>query len=67
MNFLNLINAAVREEMAKVIDEEVTAAQARIADRIRQSADKLALQVLAQYDVENKADRLIITVKKGAA
>lgn len=64
MDFMKAIQAAVRLEIDKITDEEVKAAQARVVERVRHSADRLALRVLAQYDVESRTDRLIITVKK---
>lgn len=60
------IMAAIKAEVAKIADEEAKLAAARVALRVRESVDRLALGVLSSYVVERGQTDIRITVRKDA-
>lgn len=58
------IEVGVRHQIEAVFEEEIKAAQQRIEQRVRGEMDKLALRLLADYNVERMGHNLVITVKK---
>lgn len=61
---MRAIERAVREDIYRITEEETVAAQQRIAKRINARADKLALDILARYNLADRENELVITVKK---
>lgn len=60
----NAIQAAVREEIEKIIAEEAEAAHVRVGQRIKAMVDQIALSVMRHYDVSTIHDGIHIVVKK---
>lgn len=61
---IKAIELGVRQQIDAVFEEEIKAAQQRIEQRVRGEMDKLALRLLADYNIERMGANLIITVKK---
>lgn len=61
---LQAIETAVRSKISEVMEREIKAAQQRVEDLVRQEVDRIALNLLRNYDVANRRDELVITVKK---
>lgn len=58
------IQLAVRQEIGRIIEEEVATAQANVQRRIRETADKLALSIMSNYRVYEQDMKIIIEVNK---
>lgn len=58
------IGRAVKDELARIIDEETADAIKRVRERMAGATDQLALKLLLLYSVERRGMDLIITVKK---
>lgn len=58
------IRAAVKAEIGKIIEEEAAKAQEEAERRIRNIADRLALNILSEYLVYENGARVVIEVKK---
>lgn len=58
------IRDGIRKRIGEIAQEETAAAQRRIAERVSQELDKLALNLLSHYDVRSMGDRIVIEVRK---
>jgi hypothetical protein len=64
-NFMmKAIEAEVRHEISRIIEEEIKLAQEKVAQRTRGALDTMALKLLRYYDVQRSGENLVITVKK---
>ena len=61
---LKAITAAIKEETTVRVDKAIKEAKQRVEKEIRASVDKIALSVLAEYDVSSQNNHIIIKVKK---
>lgn len=62
--FFESLQTMLRGRLDEIASEEIEAATARIRARIGEEVDRLALSLLAEYEVSSRTDRLVITVKK---
>ncbi|WP_421440677.1 hypothetical protein [Agrobacterium tumefaciens] len=63
-DFNRMLQSQFQKRLHEIADEEIAAANKRVADRIKREIDSIALSVLQDYDVYMNQDRLVITVKK---
>jgi len=61
---LKSIQAAVRQHIEREIAEVVETAKKEIERRVNAQADRLALELFAEYSVQRIGPEFIITVKK---
>lgn len=61
---IKAIERAVKDELARILEEETAAAIKRVHERMRNAADQLALNMLQHYDVQRAGPNIVITVKK---
>lgn len=70
-SFEELILAALRQEIERIIESEVDAAKDRLAEKLSQAAPSVALSVFHHFEVQRMGDHLTISVRndltKGAA
>lgn len=64
VDFMDAFSRVVKAEVESVIEQEIKEAEQRIYSRLRKSADNLALDVLAEYNIQQNHEHLVITVKK---
>lgn len=64
-SILTAITLALRSEIATIAEEEITAAQKRIADRVHEKLGQVAMNVFSAYSIERREDRVIIEVRNG--
>ena len=53
-----------RQRVQAVLEEEIAAANKRVADRVRGEADRIALQILSHYSIEQRGAEVVIRVGK---
>lgn len=56
--------AGVKREATRIVSEEADAAAERVRERIGGMVDQLALSVLSQYRIEQRAGEILIRVDK---
>lgn len=61
---LEALRQQFRARLNEISAEEISAAHERIEKRILSEVDQIALRLLNHYDVYNRQDQLVITVKK---
>jgi len=59
-----LIREAIREQVFKVLDEEVDKAIKELSRRVGESVDQVTLNVLRYYQIEEMGNVIRIEVKK---
>lgn len=64
LDFDRAIREEVRRRLMEIMEEEVTAARVRIAQRLNNEADRLALNIMKNYSLEDRTNQIVITVKK---
>jgi hypothetical protein len=62
--FLMAAQEAVRKRVIEIQNEEIEAANKRVAERVRAEVDRLALQVVAKFDLYRNGTDLVIRVRK---
>lgn len=65
--FERAIEIALKSEVSRIAEEEISAAQERIAKRIRSSMDSLALSILSEYRIWANDHSITIEVRKPEA
>ncbi|MDQ1185951.1 hypothetical protein [Agrobacterium larrymoorei] len=66
IDFERMLKEQFQRRLREISQEEIEAANKRVADRVKGELDKIALSVLQQYDIQAREGSLIITVKKAA-
>jgi hypothetical protein len=61
--FVQRINGAVQEAVQAIAEEEITAAQKRIAERVRERVAFISCRVAEWVEVSTLRDRIVIEVK----
>ncbi len=61
---MRLIEAEIQSRVQTYIHEETSKAVDALRKRIHAEADALAIKLLSYYQVEMRADHIVITVKK---
>lgn len=64
VDFIELLNGAVKARVAEKVNEVVEQAKKELERRIAHEADFIALEVLKIYDIQHYQDRIVITVRK---
>ena len=59
-----VIRGALRDAIDAIASEEINRARERVAQRVSETMDTLALGIFKQYDIQHDRNRLIITVRK---
>lgn len=59
-SFTQILNHAVKDAVAKVIEKKV----AEIEAEVKKEADKIAMGILREYDITMSNERVVITVRK---
>lgn len=62
--FLNHINTTLKHAINEVAEKEIEKAQKKVAERIHQQLDSLALSILKEYEVYSDRNKIVIEVKK---
>lgn len=62
--FIRMLEAGIKHHIGKVMEEHIVEAQKSIRAAIEGEADKLALSLLQEYDVERNGKNIVITVRK---
>lgn len=62
--FTTMIQNGVKAEIEKILEEEITKAQAVVEDRVRKSVDGIALNIMRHYEVSSFGETITIQVKK---
>ncbi len=63
--FMRHIEAAVKSAVNEAAEEQVEAVKAAIEKKVYAQVDKITLNLLANYDVSNDRNQLVIKVSKG--
>lgn len=63
-HIVQAIGLALREAVERIAADEIAHAQKRIAERVSEQMDALALRVLDRYEISSGAGRIIIEVRK---
>ncbi|MGN8170474.1 hypothetical protein [Agrobacterium sp. 22117] len=66
IDFERMLKEQFQRRLREISQEEIEAANKRVADRVKGELDKIALSVLQQYDIQARECSLIVTVKKAA-
>jgi aspartate aminotransferase-like enzyme len=61
--FAVAVQLALRDELRKIAEEEIEAAQERVKERIRAKLGELALRCFGAYNIAFNRDELVITVR----
>jgi hypothetical protein len=64
---IEIVSAAIKKEITRIIEEEAAEAQDRVAKRVHAQADSLALMVLKEYSITTRGEEIVIVVKKMGA
>lgn len=64
LDFNRMLQSQFQKRLHEIAEEEIAAANKRVADRIKREIDIIALSVLQHYDVVMNHDHIVITVKK---
>jgi hypothetical protein len=65
--FAAAVLAALRKEIAEVAEEEITAANERVRERVHAKLGEIACKLFGTYNVAMMRDELVISVRSDLA